>query len=409
MSDVKIIKATAQIEEKSTLRVAAYCRVSTASEEQGNSLQLQIDHYNRLIASNPNWIPAGVYAEKISGLDYSRSEFNKMIRKCKVGKIDMIVTKSISRFGRRMLETLECFQDLISKNIDIYFESENVHLLDERSREVIISILMMAQNESVSKGKNIQWGIRKSMRSGKSGFQNIKCFGYDRDESGKLAINDVEAEIVRLIFNLYLSEESMYGITKYLAENKHNSPTGNDKWTTAQINHLLTNEKYAGNILLQKSYVKNTLNQKSSINKGDVDQYFIEDNHEAIIASDIFEKVQLEMERRSQIKQGETDGKSKSRYNSKGLTGMIVCEECGRNYSRTTWSRNGQKKIVWRCINRLDHGKRICKNSPTILEEDIKQRIVLEFQLNEYDEKIAREKIQQILIKSSGDMEVARH
>ena len=404
---MKIIKATVHKEEKKMLRVAAYCRVSTKSEEQDGSLHLQIDHYNRLITSTPNWIAAGIYAEKISGLDYSRPEFNKMIRKCKAGKIDMIITKSISRFGRRMLEILECFQDLINRDIDVYFENEHMHLLDEASREAIMQILMMAQNESISKGKNIKWGIERSMMSGNSGFQNIKCFGYDRSQSGKLIINESEASVVKLIFNLYLSGESMYGIVKYLAENGYRSATGKTKWTNAQINQLLTNEKYTGNVLLQKSYIKNTLSRKTTVSQGEVDQYLIENNHEAIISLDVFEKVQAEMERRSNLQKESTDGKAKSRYNSKGLSGFIVCEECGRNYSRTTWSRNGQKKIVWRCINRLEHGKRICKKSPTVLEEKIKQKIVEVLKLNDYDEKTAREEIKQILIKGDGTFEVS--
>lgn len=406
MPDVKIIKATVQSEEKKTIqRVAAYCRVSTASEEQDNSLQVQINHYRRLIASNPNWVSAGIYAEKISGLDYSRSEFNKMIRNCKTGKIDMIITKSISRFGRRVLETLECFQELVSRNIDVYFENESIHLLDESANQAITAMLMMAQNESVEKGKNVQWGIRRSMKSGESGFQNQKCFGYSKNESGKLVIDKSEVVIVRLIFDLYLSGESMYGIVNYLAENGYSSPTGKEKWTAGQIRKILGNEKYTGNVLLQKKYVKNTLSRKVVVNKGEKDQYFIENNHEAIIPLEIFEQVKFEMERRSQLSET-ADGKAKSRYNSKGLGGLIICEECGRNYSRTTWSRNGQKKIVWRCINRLEHGKRVCKKSPTILEEDIKQKIISVFDLDDYDEKVARQKIEKIIIKTDGTIEV---
>ena len=407
MPDVKIIKATKpDREHKEKLNVAAYCRVSTQSEEQDNSLQLQAEHFTDLIARTSNWINAGIYVEKISGLSDDRPEFNRMIKKCKAGNIDMIIVKSVSRFSRRMAETIHCFQDLMSRNIDVYFEQENRHLLDERAYEAIMMILMIVQNESIAKGKNVRWGIKRSMESGKSGFQNQKCFGYSKDDSGKLMINDEESGVVKLIFNLYLSGESIYGLVNYLGENGYDSPTGKTKWTTGQIQHILTNEKYTGNVLLQKRYVKNTLNHKIVINKGERDQCFIENNHEAIISLEVFNAAQMEMARRSKLSEESADG-TKSRYNSKGLGGLIVCEECGRNYTRVTWSRNGQKKIVWRCVNRIEHGKRICKNSPTVLEDDIKQKIISELQLDRYDEKVARQKIEQIIIKSNGEIEIS--
>lgn len=245
----------------------------------------------------------------------------------------------------------------------------------------------------MAKGRNVCWGIRQSFSNGNSGFNNIECFGYVRDENGKLIIDAEQAEIVKMIYEMYLSGDSICYIAKYLNENEIATSNGKGRWSTSMVNNILDNRKYTGDVLLQKTYVKDTIRQKRANNNGEVQQYLVQDNHEAIIPLDIFMQVQEEKKRRSNI-EVDSDGKrvkSSSRYNSKGLTGMIICEEYGRNYTRVTRTTKTGKEIVWRCINRVEYGKRICKHSPTVSEEKIRMMIMDALELTEYDEKIARQ------------------
>ena len=362
-------------------RVAAYCRVSTEMEEQQSSYQAQVEHYTTSIQTNHKWIFAGIYADEgISGTNTKkRVEFNRMIDDCMANRIDMIITKSISRFARNTLDCISYVRQLRDKNIAVYFEKENINTLDGAG-ELLITILgSLAQEESRSLSTNTRWGVVHRFQQGKIYVNHNKFLGYTKDGNHDLIIVPEEAKLVKRIFRLYLEGESIMKIKHQLEADGVRTVTGKDEWSTAVINQMLSNEKYMGDALLQKTYTVDYLTKKRVINKGIVPQYYVEDSHEAIIPKPLFYRVQEEKARRSGLIK-RTDKKSKTdsaRYSSQyALTELMTCGECGKPYRRTTWARNGKKTIVWRCINRLEHGTKICKISPTIKEESIENALM---------------------------------
>lgn len=275
------------------LRVAAYCRVSTNHEEQESSLEAQISYYSKLIAEHNNWQIVKIYAERASGTQMKkRPEFMKMIRACKQGKIDLILTKSISRFGRNTLKTLKTLYELLVLNVKVFFEKENLNNYDKEMRTMMGIYAGFAQEESKNMSDNIKWGIRERMRKGKVYLNCTRFLGYDKDENGRLVVVESEAVIVRKIFELYLKGFGVRKIKKFLEENGIKTVTGKEVWSTSTIDRILSNEKYVGDVLMQKSFTEDFLTGKRKKNEGELNMYFIENAHEAIISREIFRIIQ---------------------------------------------------------------------------------------------------------------------
>ena len=309
-----------------------------------------------------------------------------MIKDALDGKIDMILTKSVSRFARNTVDSLLTIRKLKEKNVAVVFEKEGVNTLDGTG-EILITILSsLAQEESRNISENTRWGVVRRFENGKMIVNHNKFMGYTKNENGDLVIVPEEAEIVRLIFRPYLEGYSAKKISQYLEENGIKTATGQDKWYDSVIFKMLRNEKYMGDALLQKTYTVDFMTKKKVINKGIVPQYYVEDDHEPIIPKELFYRVQEELARRASMNKSavtrkkKKNGKhsSKSKFSSEyALTGLLLCGDCGQEYRRVTWSRNGKKKIVWRCSNRLTNGTKNCKKSES-LEEGALNRAVME-------------------------------
>ena len=384
---ISMIPAKAQYDRdvkltEKKLRVAAYCRVSTELEQQESSYAAQVEYYTEKIEENPNWKNAGIYADdgKSATNTKKRDDFNAMIKDALDGKIDMILTKSVSRFARNTVDALMTIRKLKEKNVAVVFEKEGVNTLDGTG-EILITILSsLAQEESRNISENTRWGVVRRFENGKMIVNHNKFMGYTKNENGDLVIVPEEAEIVRLIFRLYLEGYSAKKISQYLEENGIKTATGQDKWYDSVIFKMLRNEKYMGDALLQKTYTVDFMTKKKVINKGIVPQYYVEDDHEPIIPKELFYWVQEELARRAAMNKAAVTRKKnqKSKFSSEyALTGLLLCGDCGQEYRRVTWSRNGKKKIVWRCSNRLTNGTKNCKKSET-LEEGALNRAVME-------------------------------
>ena len=368
-------------------RVAAYCRVSTDSEEQLNSYEAQKSYYTQKIADSPDWEMAGIYADEgISGTSMKkRTEFKKKSTACKRGRIDLIITKSLSRFARNTVDCLETVRLLKANGIGVYFEKENINTLTESSEFLITLFSGFAQAESESLSKNVAWGWRKSAEAGNVYFQYKRMLGYRKGTDGQPEIVPEEAKIIRRIYRRYLAGCSLGQIKQELEQD--NIPTAQkvERWSSAVIHNILTNEKYMGDALLQKTYITDCISKKVKKNMGERPMYYVENNHPAIIPRETFDQVQKEMTRRSSKrkvlqKSGKTElGKYSGKY---ALTELLVCGECGSPYKRVTWARNGKKRIVWRCVSRLEFGTKYCHNSPTLDESRLHNAILAA--MNEY-------------------------
>lgn len=347
-------------------KMAAYCRVSTDQLEQLSSYEAQVNYYTNYINGHPDYILAGIYADEgISGTNTKkREQFNKMIEDCKDGKIDIIITKSISRFARNTLDCLNYVRMLKELGIEIIFEKENIRTLDSKG-EVLLTILSsLAQDESRSISENSTWGIRRKFEQGKVSVNYTKFLGYEKGENGGLVINEKQAKIVRRVYREYLNGKSTNRIARELERDGVCGWNGKCKWYGTTITKMLKNEKHKGDALLQKSYTVDFLTKKKVINKGEVPQYYVEESHPAIIDKDTWEAVQLEMERRKVF--AEKYGLQKVDYGIEAnpLAGKIICGECGKYLGRRTRIYK-RKEFVWICSNRYNIG---C-NSKIICDE----------------------------------------
>ncbi|UZW12550.1 recombinase family protein [Clostridium pasteurianum] len=343
-------------------RVCAYCRVSTNNEEQLESYENQVSYYTNHIQNKSEWSFVDIYADEgISGTGTkNRIEFQRMIKDAKEGKIDLILTKSISRFARNTMDLLKYVRELKEIGIAVLFEKENINTL-ESAGEVFLTIFSsIAQDESRNISENSRWGIVKGFKDGKVFCNTTRFLGYDKDENGELIINEKEAEIVRRIYREYLEGKSYQKIADGLERDGIPTITGNKKWWDSTVTGILANEKYCGTLLQQKTITVDYLSHKRVKNKGLDAQYRIEDNHEAIIPKEIFEKVQDERERRA-LTVGNLAG-DRNKYSSKyPFSGKLICGDCGSVFRRRTWnSNNSSKKIVWQCKTYLQKGKKAC-------------------------------------------------
>lgn len=360
------------------IRVAAYCRVSTDSDEQEMSFEAQVNYYTDKIMRNPEWSLAGIYADEgISGTQAEkRKEFMRMIRQCRKGNIDLVITKSVSRFARNTVDCLNYVRELKALGIPIIFEKEGLNTMHATSEIYISMHGIFAQSESESLSGNVRMGKAISAKNGNVAISYKSFLGYT---DNKPEIDEGQAEIVRFIYDRYLAGDSLQLICNSLEKQHIRTPMGKEKWQLTTIRSILTNEKYKGDALLQKTYIVDCISHKSKKND-DRPQYYVENNHPAIIPREIFDRVQEEMARRtSKRKVKEIGTKTESgKYSSKyALTDLLICGRCGTPYRRCTWARNGKKKIVWRCISRLDYSKKYCADSPSI-EESILQNAVAE-------------------------------
>ena len=359
MAKVTTIPATitrftaAPISEKKKRRTAAYARVSTDSEEQLTSYTAQVDYYTNYIRGRDDWEFVEVYTDEgITGTNTKHREgFKRMVADALAGKIDLIVTKSVSRFARNTVDSLTTVRQLKEKGVEIYFEKESI----------------WTQEESRSISENCTWGQRKRFADGKVTVPFKRFLGYDRGPDGNLVLNKDEAVIIRRIYSMFLQGMTPHGIASRLTSDGIKSPGGKDKWNAGAVRSILTNEKYKGDALLQKSYTVDFLTKKKKVNEGEIPQYYVEGNHEAIIQPEIFELVQQELERRKN---------SRGRHSGVHLfSGKIKCGQCGEWYGSKVWHSNSKyRRVIWQCNHKYD-GEEKC-STPHLTEDEIKTMFV---------------------------------
>ena len=386
MGNVMVIPARRQVgnaarqqEKKPKLRVAAYCRVSTDSDEQATSYEAQVEHYTEYIQKNPEWEFAGIFADDgITGTNTKkRTEFNRMIDACMAGEIDMIITKSISRFARNTLDCLKYIRQLKEKNIPVYFEKESINTMDAKGEVLITIMASLAQQESQSLSQNVKLGLQFRYQNGQVQVNHNRFLGYTKDAEGHLVIDPAQAEVVKRIYREYLEGYSMDKIAAGLEQDGILTGAGKTKWHTSTINKILRNEKYIGDALLQKTYTTDFLNKTRVKNNGIVPQYYVENDHEAIIPRDIFMRVQEELVRRRVVKTS-ANGKKRTYSCNHCFSQLIVCGECGEMFRRIHWNNRGCKSIVWRCLSRLEPTGQECHArtvNETVLENVVVQAI----------------------------------
>ena len=347
-------------------RVAAYARVSMDTERLMHSLSVQVSYYSELIQNTPGWEYAGVYADEgITGTKMdSRPEFIRMLADCEAGKIDIILTKSLSRFARNTVDTLNVVRRLKKLGIEVRFEKENIWTFDSKGELLITIMSSLAQEESRSISENCTWGQRKRMADGKVSVPFSRFLGYDRGENSELVVNPEQAEIVKRIYTEFLQGATPHTIAAGLTADSIRSPGGKDRWNPKTVQSILQNEKYKGDALLQKCFTEDFLTKKQVKNQGQVPQYYVTGDHEAIIPEDVFDMVQREISMR---KPGPNRHSGVWVFSS-----TIYCGECGGMYGSKVWHSNDKyRRVVWRCNRKYD-GDQPC-GTPHFDEETLKQ------------------------------------
>lgn len=330
-------------------RVAAYCRVSSGKDAMLHSLSAQVSHYSELIQRRPGWAYAGVYAdEALTGTKDDRPEFQRLLADCRAGKIDRVLTKSVSRFARNTVTLLETVRELKELGVAVYFEEQNIDSLSGDGELMLTILASFAQEESKSVSDNCKWRIRKDFSEGKP--MNLPLlYGYRR-EKGRIVIDEREAEIVRFIFRSCLNGMGKGRITEALREQGVPCRLGGE-WQTETVGGILKNEKYTGDALLQKTYIENHLTKRKCFNRGELPQYYAESTHPAIIDHEMYEKVQVLIAERREKTNVQKD--VTARY---PFSGLIVCGCCGAHYHR----RTNPTRITWQCVTYLRRGKKHC-------------------------------------------------
>src|SRR5574344_1929041 len=384
MGNVMVIPARRQVgntvkkSEQPKLRVAAYCRVSTDSDEQETSYDAQVTHYTEYIQKNPEWELAGIFADDgISGTNTKkRTEFKRMIDECMAGNIDMIITKSISRFARNTLDCLQYIRQLKDKNIPVYFEKESINTMDAKGEVLITIMASLAQQESQSLSQNVKLGLQYRYQQGKVTVNCNRFLGYTKGNDGKLVIDPEQSEVVKRIYREYLEGSSMDRISAGLEADSILTGAGKEKWHTSTINKILRHEKYMGDALLQKTYTTDFLTKKRIRNNGTVPQYYVEDDHEAIIPKELFMQVQAELVRRRKVHTG-PNGQKRIYSGNNCFSQIIVCGQCGELYRRVHWNNHGCKSTVWRCISRLEPSRAAMNCTSRTIKEDLLQEVTV--------------------------------
>ena len=362
------------------LRVAAYCRVSTKEEEQASSYEAQCEYYTDKIMSNKEWTMAGIFADEgITGTSTKkRTEFLRMIRQCKQKKIDLILTKSIQRFARNTLDCINYTRILRQLGIGVLFEKENINSLPADSEFMITMYGAMAQSESESISGNIRRGRQMHAKVGTLKVPCYRLYGYEKDTDGKFRVIPGQAEIVRELYKRYESGASLRNLKDWLEEKQIKTVLGTDDWSISVIKGILTNEKYCGDVLLQKTFCTDVISKKIVKNVGQMTQYYMPDHHEAIVSREQYNAVEAEMARRSALRSPSKEAVTgRSCYTSKyALSDRLFCGECGTLYRRKTRNIKGNIYHEWRCISRLEYGKKYCHESPTLRELPLQTAIL---------------------------------
>ncbi|AOR22741.1 recombinase family protein [Clostridium taeniosporum] len=381
---VRIIEPTLKVQNQKK-RVCAYARVSTDSEKQEESLENQIQYYENLISSNPEYEFVGVFADRgITGTTENRPEFQKMLQLAKGGELDLIITKSISRFARNTTIVLETVRELKDIGVEVRFEKENIDTLSGDGELMLTVLSSFSQEESKNVSDNIKWRMRKKFQQGEMIINTKRFLGYDKDEYGDLVINPKEAEVVKRIFNEYLNGKGCFTIAKGLREEGVPTVAGGT-WRDSTILRILKNEKYKGDALLQKYYTSDHLRKKKVKNNGEVESYYIEDDHVPIVSREEWETVQEEIKKRAK-KKGIILGDTKKYKRRYPLTGMLYCSKCGSTLRRRTWNtKHSCKKIVWQCSNYVKNGKNACMG--TSIDDEVISK------LNIKEETVVKEEI----------------
>ena len=353
-------------------RVAGYARVSTATDEQFTSYEAQVDYYTRFIQTHSDWQFVKVYADEgISGLGTKKRDgFNEMISDALAGKIDLIITKSVSRFARNTVDGLVTIRKLKEKGVEVFFEKENIYSLDGKGELLLTIMSSLAQEESRSISENVTWGQRKRFSDGKVSMPYKRFLGYEKgaNKGDPPVVNREQAELVRRIYRSFMKGYSTYEIAKQLTAEGVPTPGGKTVWRKSTIESILTNEKYSGAARLQKTFTVDFLTKKKKINEGEVPQYLIKESHEAIIAPDEWNAVQTEFQRRKAMGSG---------YSGKSvLSGRIICADCGGAFGPKVWHSNDQyRTVIWQCNHKFADGKQKC-HTPHLRESDIKARFM---------------------------------
>ncbi|MHB8171932.1 MAG: recombinase family protein [Thermincolia bacterium] len=397
MKKITFIPAKDLLKNTGKLKVAAYCRVSTEMESQKSSIDLQIRYYTDLIQKNPEWDFAGVFYDYESGLrKEKRNGLDAMLQKAYRGEIDYIITKSISRLSRNVLDTLTIIRSLKAKGINVYFEKENLNSIEDEKEIDIVFNGVLAQEESRNLSENVQWGYRHKFGKGDDFIGKIPM-GYRRDND-EWIVSPEEADTIRTIYQLYLEGGTLQQIKEYLEGHQIKTATGKEAWATAVIQKILKNEKYKGDSMLQKTYTEDFITGRRSKNVGQRDRYYITNSHPEIISSEVFDKVQEEMAKRARLITSEDGTKeaSGSKYNGKYLLGnLLVCGDCGASYRR----RTERDKVVWRCATRIEKGKEACPHSPTLDEGWVQDTLSIALCRNRaYDESVIRNEVDKIQV-----------
>lgn len=348
-------------------KVAAYARVSTDLEDQQSSYQAQVDYYTSYIKGRPDWDFAGLYSDEgISGTSTKhRAGFQTMITDALTGRIDLIVTKSVSRFARNTVDSLTTVRKLKEAGVEVYFEKENIWTLDAKGELLITIMSSLAQEESRSISENVTWGHRKRFAQGKAIIPYSSLLGYKKGEDGALVIDETQAPTVRRIYQLFLDGKSIIEIKRILEAEGRITSRGKTTWATTTIRSILRNEKYRGDVLLQKTFVADFLTKTVKLNRGEVPQYYVEGHHEPIIEPRIWDQVQVELDTRHSLKGGKAGSSKTGLFSSR-----LICADCGAWYGRKTWaSTTKYKHTVWRCNHKYDHDQPC--TTATLREEQI--------------------------------------
>lgn len=353
-------------------RVAAYARVSTNSDEQKTSYEAQVSYYTDYIREKSDWEFVRVYADRgITGTSTKkREQFNDMIEEALAGKIDLIITKSVSRFARNTVDSLTTIRLLKEHGVEVYFEEQNIYTLDSKGELLLTIMSSLAQEESRNISENVTWGQRKRFADGKVSMPYKHFLGYRKGENGEPEVVPEEAEIVRRIYGLFLKGQTPYGIKTIFEAEGIPTPAGKKTWQTATILSILTNEKYKGDALLQKTFCTDFLTKKMKVNEGEVPQYYVENSHPAIVTDEVFNMVQEEIERRRQA--------GRQHNGTSCFAGRIFCGCCGEMYGSKVWhSTDKYRRVIWQCNAKFKDGHHC--GTPHLTEAEIQQRFLKAF------------------------------
>src|SRR5574344_245495 len=353
-------------------KVAGYARVSTDSEEQQTSYEAQVDYYTHYIQSREDWEFVGVYTDEgISATNTKhRDGFKQMVKDALAGKIDLIVTKSVSRFARNTVDSLTTVRKLKEHGTEIYFEKENIYTFDSKGELLITIMSSLAQEESRSISENVTWGQRKRFADGKVSMPYKQFLGYEKGEDGTPVINEEEAAIVRLIYKLFLEGKTPAGICRYLEQQGIPTPSGKQKWSQTTVDSIKKKKKYKGDALLQKKFTTDFLTKKMKVNEGEVPQYYVEHSHDAIIEPLEWDMVQAEIARRRSL------GRAYS--GNSVFASKLVCADCGGYYGQKVWHSTDQyRRVIWQCNSKFDNEKKC--DTPVLDTDTIQQKFLIAY------------------------------